>query len=76
MKFMVYDGVEPEQKTVRLRLVDLDGFIELRAVDELGVRLRQGGLLTFYQGGRVARLSSIDPGLGLNLDSAGKMIIE
>lgn len=84
-KFAIHrPDIPHEAGTIYLGLIDLDrGSVMLAAVDENGECLldrfsetHAGGLLSLTQDGRIARALNIMPALGIDLDSAGRLILD
>lgn len=71
MKIGIYE--ETKEKEITLRLFAVSGVIDVYCVDENGDRLESGYLLSFGGSGTVYRIADVDPNLGFDLDSEGRI---
>ena len=75
MKFEAYNPKEAEKgRVVRLRLVQEGDGVSLVAVNQRGVRILGGNLLSFGNRSRPTRCPSIARELGLDLDEEGRLL--
>lgn len=74
MKIEVYDK-DAKNKTVRLRLVELESGVELQAVDVHGERMPGGTLLVFGPDGTFYRATNVDKKIGLKLDASKRIML-
>ena len=84
MKLEIYgetepQETEPQETVVKLRLLPDefdDDTVGVIAVDRNGNRVSCDSLITFKRSGKVQLNPDVNPGLGFNLDSNGRLIIK
>ena len=79
MKLEIYGETKPQETVVRLRLLpgEFDGdAVRVVAVSRNGSRVNRGTLITFKCNGETNLNSGINPELGFNLNSRGRLIIK
>lgn len=74
MKIEVFGEAKPEEKVLRLKLVEMPEGVRLVAVDEYGRTVSAGNLLTINETG-IKLNSSVSTFLGLPLDSRGAVFV-
>jgi hypothetical protein len=81
MKLRIYDAAAASRNghltgIVRIRLIrDNPQTIGLYAVNHLGEKVSQGGLLKINADGSIVRCAGVNTSLGLNLEAPGKLSI-
>jgi hypothetical protein len=70
----VYGSTVTRVCPVYLQLVKSGGDYRLRLVDESGQMIDQGNILTITLQG-IIRHASLNPGVGLDLDSLGRIMV-
>jgi hypothetical protein len=77
MKIEVYRPDVPEEKTIRLALIQHDwNEVTLAAVDADGEQIQRGRLISISPGGQLRRCVDINRELGLHLDREGRIVVE
>jgi len=75
LEIEVFGDEEKKQEPLRLKLGKaLSGGVMLRAVDAHGRVVDAGNILVIGRDGVLRLCTNINPGLGLNLDDAGRII--
>jgi hypothetical protein len=76
MKLKVFEQKKEQEREVFLRLVKEGDDIQLNAVDEKGGSVYHGYLLRIKKDGTIYRHDNVNPALGFQLDSDGRIKIE
>ena len=67
---------EKEKGAINLKLIGPhNGVITLCAVDERGLTIDQGNLISFHPDGSVVLKAHVNPALGLQLDKERRLIV-